>query len=66
MSVADGTLRLTFEKRKAGDRDYACGEIQTRARFGYGTYEARMKTVGEPGFDSSFFSYIGEHRQEAA
>jgi len=60
VSVADGALQLKFEKRKAGDRDYACGEVQTRARFGYGTYEARMKTVGGSGFDSSFFSYIGE------
>ena len=60
VAIADGALRLTFEKGKTKDRDYSCAEIQTRARFSYGTYEARIKSVGGPGFDSSFFSYIGE------
>lgn len=60
VSVQDGTLDLTFEKRKAGKRKHACAEIQTRARFGYGTYEIRMKSVGGSGLDSAFFTYIGE------
>ena len=34
-----------FPKQKAKDRDYVCGEVQTKQRFGYGTYEARMKAV---------------------
>ena len=57
--VKDGVLSLTFEKRKLGERDFACGEIQTRKRFGYGTYEVRMKTADGSGLNSAFFTYIG-------
>ncbi len=59
VSIQDGVLELAFEQRKAGERDYACGEIQTRQRFGYGTYEARMKTAEGSGLNSAFFTYIG-------
>ncbi|MFB9949551.1 glycoside hydrolase family 16 protein [Rhizobium puerariae] len=59
VSVEGGVLRLEFAERKAGDRDYACGEIQTKARFGYGTYEVRMKAATGSGLNSAFFSYIG-------
>ncbi|MDW5315391.1 glycoside hydrolase family 16 protein [Rhizobium sp. PL01] len=59
VSVENGVLELTFEQRKAGKRDYACGEIQTRKRFGYGTYEARIKTADGSGLNSAFFTYIG-------
>ncbi|MBZ9809521.1 family 16 glycosylhydrolase [Mesorhizobium sp. BR1-1-9] len=59
VSLADGVLSLGFEKQKTKDRDYACGEIQTKQRFGYGTYEARMKTDTGAGLNAAFFSYIG-------
>ena len=59
VSVDSGVLTLTFEQRKAGKRDYVCGEIQTRKRFGFGTYEARLKTADGPGLNSAFFTYIG-------
>ena len=43
-------LRLGFEQAaRPKDRDYVCGEIQTNKRFGYGTYEARMKAAAGPG-----------------
>lgn len=45
VGVANGALELTFDKRQMGERDYVCGEIQTRSRFGYGTYEVRMKSA---------------------
>lgn len=57
--IAGGAVELTFEKRATGERDYACGEIQTRKRFGYGTYEARMKSADASGLNSAFFTYIG-------
>ncbi|MFN7104351.1 MAG: family 16 glycosylhydrolase, partial [Pseudorhizobium sp.] len=41
------------------DRKFACGEIQTRARFGHGTYEVRMKAGEGSGRNSAFFTYIG-------
>lgn len=59
VAVRDGILELTFEKRKAGEREFACGEIQTIKRFGYGTYEARLKTANGSGLNSAFFTYIG-------
>ncbi|ASY65812.1 Endo-beta-1,3-1,4 glucanase (Licheninase) (plasmid) [Sinorhizobium sojae CCBAU 05684] len=57
--VVDGVLQLTFEERKEGDRNFACGEIQTRKRYGYGTYEARIKAADGSGLNSAFFTYIG-------
>lgn len=59
VSLADGVLSLGFEKQQLKDRAYACGEIQTKQRFGYGTYETRMKTDTGSGLNAAFFSYIG-------
>lgn len=64
VSIADATLSLGFEAKQTKDRKFACGEIQTNQRFSYGTYEVRMKAVAAPGFNTSFFSYIGPvHKQ---
>ena len=60
VSVDGGKLELGFVKQKAGERDYECGEIQTKARYGYGTYEIRMKAGTGSGLNSAFFSYIGD------
>ncbi|TPK97103.1 MULTISPECIES: glycoside hydrolase family 16 protein [unclassified Mesorhizobium] len=57
--LSDGVLSLGFEKRKLKDRDFACAEIQTKQRYGYGVYEARMKTGTGSGLNAAFFSYIG-------
>ncbi|WP_037077906.1 glycoside hydrolase family 16 protein [Neorhizobium vignae] len=59
VKVEGGALQLSFTGDKTGDRDFACGEIQTRARFGYGTYEVRMKSATGSGLNSAFFTYIG-------
>ncbi|MEP6563682.1 MAG: family 16 glycosylhydrolase [Mesorhizobium sp.] len=59
VSLSDGMVALGFEKRKVKDREFACGEIQTKKRFGYGVYEARMKTDTGSGLNAAFFSYIG-------
>ena len=59
VGVHDGKLELSFDAKKIGKRDYACGEVQTRKRYGYGTYEVRMKSATGPGLNSAFFSYIG-------
>ena len=59
VKLSDGMLTLGFEKRKLKDREFACAEIQTKQRFGYGTYEARMKTDTGSGLNAAFFSYIG-------
>lgn len=59
VDVKDGILELHFAEGKTGERNYACGEIQTTKRYGYGTYEARIKTATGSGLNSAFFSYIG-------
>lgn len=59
VKVENGVLDLTFEKRQSGEREFTCGEIQTRKRYGYGTYEVRMKTANGSGLNSAFFTYIG-------
>jgi endo-1,3-1,4-beta-glycanase ExoK len=59
VTVQNGVLELAFEQRKAGKRDFVCGEIQTLKRFGYGTYEARIRTAEGSGLNSAFFTYIG-------
>ena len=62
--VEDGILKLSFDKRTLGERDYVCGEAQTHARFHYGTYEVRMKAVEGSGLNTGFFTYIGPvHKQ---
>lgn len=59
VKTVDGILELTFEEKKVKERNFACGEIQTRKRFGYGTYEARIKAADGSGLNSAFFTYIG-------
>jgi endo-1,3-1,4-beta-glycanase ExoK len=59
VELSDGVLSLGFQKQKLKDRDFACGEIQTKQRFGYGTYEARLKTDTGSGLNAAFFTYIG-------
>jgi endo-1,3-1,4-beta-glycanase ExoK len=64
VSVADGKLRLGFAKQHYKSRDHVCGEVQTFKRFGYGTFEVRMKAVAGSGLNTGFFSYIGPaHKQ---
>jgi len=59
VKVTGGILTLEFTKRPLKDRDYACAEVQTKARYDYGVYEARLRTPAGSGLDSAFFTYIG-------
>ncbi|MBB4010586.1 endo-1,3-1,4-beta-glycanase ExoK [Allorhizobium taibaishanense] len=59
VKIKDGHLELTFDDKPLGERKFSCAEIQTRQRFGYGTYEARLKTAEAPGLNSAFFTFIG-------
>ncbi|WP_377296828.1 glycoside hydrolase family 16 protein [Rhizobium sp. SGZ-381] len=59
ITVANGQLTLEFRQKQTAERAYTCGEIQTRQRYGYGTYEIRMKAATGSGLNSAFFSYIG-------
>lgn len=57
--VSGGRLQVGFAPQPKGERDYRCGEIQTRTAYGYGTYEARVRTPNGSGLNAAFFTYIG-------
>ena len=58
--VQDGTLTLFhIPAPEDGDRPAQCGEVQTRAPFGHGTVEARIRTPRAPGLNASVFTYTG-------
>jgi endo-1,3-1,4-beta-glycanase ExoK len=63
ISVADGMASLTLSK-SAVDEKLLCGELQSKQRYGFGTYEARVKAATGSGLNSAFFSYIGPTDQE--
>lgn len=56
--TVDGVLQLAFIPGEAGN-GHLCGEIQTKATFHYGTYEARVRTATGSGLNAAFFTYIG-------
>jgi endo-1,3-1,4-beta-glycanase ExoK len=60
VEIADGILRLRFLPGDGGsDPGHLCGEIQTRATYHHGTYEARIRTAQGSGLNAAFFTYIG-------
>ncbi|WP_193335590.1 family 16 glycosylhydrolase [Devosia beringensis] len=63
-TATDGMLKVGFAPVPKNDRQYRCGEIQTRTAFGYGTFETRMKTPGGSGLNAAFFSYIGAQQSK--
>lgn len=64
VKAEDGKVRLGFAPMPKGEREYGCAEIQTRARFGHGVYEVRMKAAEGSGLNTGFFTYIGPvHKQ---
>lgn len=52
-------LSKVDDKKRRHARNFACGEIFTRARYGYGTYEARFRSDRASGVNAAFFTYIG-------
>jgi endo-1,3-1,4-beta-glycanase ExoK len=52
-------LSLELTDNAVKTTPYSCAEIQTRAVFGYGTYETRVRAVGAPGVVTALFSYVG-------
>ncbi|KIC48268.1 family 16 glycosylhydrolase [Tateyamaria sp. ANG-S1] len=59
VAVENGKLLLSLTADAKEDRDLSCAEIQTRERFGYGTYEARMKVPYAEGMNANLFTFIG-------
>ena len=57
VKLANGTMGLVLNNRQTATRKFSCAELQTRALYGYGTYEARLRPAAGPGIVSAFFSY---------
>lgn len=60
----DGMLNVGLAPMPKGDRQYSCGEVQTKEAYGYGTYEARLKTPKGSGLNAAFFTYIGAEQKK--
>ncbi|WP_300060373.1 family 16 glycosylhydrolase [uncultured Roseobacter sp.] len=59
VAVEDGKLLLSLTADAKDGHDLSCAEIQSRTRFGYGTYEARMKVPYARGMNANLFTFIG-------
>ena len=55
----EGNLRLWLNDKGGRHRQYGCSEIQTKGKFGYGRYEARMRTAAGSGLNTAFFTFTG-------
>ncbi|APT33402.1 MULTISPECIES: family 16 glycosylhydrolase [Methylobacterium] len=54
-----GELTLALANIAYKERPFSCAEIQTHERYGYGTYEVRMRPGAGSGMVSAFFTYNG-------
>jgi endo-1,3-1,4-beta-glycanase ExoK len=59
VTTGAGMVTLAFLPTDTPDRPFVCGEIQTHAVFGHGTFEARFRTDDASGINAAFFTYIG-------
>jgi len=59
IQIAEKNLRMTLSDHGGKTRPIGCAEIHTNARFGYGLYEARMRSAAGSGLNTAFFTYVG-------
>lgn len=64
VAVVDGHLNLSLTTDGKDDFDLSCAEVQSTARQGFGTYEARMKVPYAKGMNASMFSFIGAQQKK--
>ena len=50
-------MTISITDDRSYDRDFTCGELQTTKRYGYGTYEVRMRVPKTQGIVSAFHNY---------
>lgn len=62
--VAGGQLLLDLSDKAAEGHVYGCGEVQSKARFGYGVFEARLKVPAGSGINANFFTHVGAPQKE--
>jgi endo-1,3-1,4-beta-glycanase ExoK len=59
IATSRNDLRLTLSDRGGKVRPLGCPEIRTKARLGYGLYEARIRIAAGSGLVTAFFTYVG-------
>ena len=59
IQVVRGVLQLRHTTSPNKLRRFKCAEIRTLSRYGYGTYEARIRTAAGSGLNSAMFTYSG-------
>lgn len=59
VSVKQGVLQMAFRPGPAGGPAWLCAEVQSRAEYGHGTFEARIKVEKGSGRNAALFTYIG-------
>ncbi len=56
VSVRNGNLEIALRKESARGKAYTAGGVITKETFGYGYYEARLKTPDAEGWHTAFWS----------
>ena len=59
IQVVHGVLQLRHTTSPNKLRHYKCAEIRTLSSYGYGIYEARIRTAAGAGLNTAMFTYSG-------
>ena len=59
IQVVHGVLQLRHTTSPNKLRRYKCAEIRTLSSYGYGIYEARIRTAAGAGLNTAMFTYSG-------
>lgn len=62
VSTGNGNLELRLSDRGGSVHRIGCAEVSTIERFGYGLYEARLRSAAGSGLNTGFFTYVGPPR----
>lgn len=63
ITLENGALRLSLTDDPAQEQAFTCAELQSNARFGFGTYEARMRIPFHSGVNAAFFTHVGAQQK---
>lgn len=55
----DGNLKLVMDANKSPTHPFSSGEVQSKATYGHGYFEATMRAAKGSGLISGFFTYTG-------
>lgn len=59
VSAKNKKLIITLSTQGSAKRSLGCGELQSKKKFHYGRYEARLRAAKGSGLNTAFFTYTG-------